>query len=45
MNLEGIIAITGNEGRRIGGIRKMEPIPVGSKLTKLILREFIFWKV
>ena len=38
-----IIAITGNEGRRIGGIRKMEPIPVGSKLTKLILREFIFW--
>tara|TARA_B100000029_G_scaffold479980_1_gene527563 strand:- start:3608 stop:4303 length:696 start_codon:yes stop_codon:yes gene_type:complete len=40
-----IIAITGNEGRRIGGIRKMEPLPVGSKLTKLILREFIFWKV
>ena len=44
-NKHKIIAITGNEGRRIGGIRKMEPIPVGSKLTKLILREFIFWKV
>ena len=38
-----IIAITGNEGKRIGGKRKMEPIPVGWDLTKLIILEFIFW--
>jgi len=38
-----IIAISGNEGRRIGGKRKMEPIPVGWDLTKLIILEFIFW--
>ncbi len=38
-----IIAITGNEGKRIGGKRKMEQIPVGWDLTKLIILEFIFW--
>ena len=38
-----IIAITGNEGKRIGGKRKMEPIQVGWDLTKLIILEFIFW--
>ena len=38
-----IIAIAGNEGKRIGGKRKMEPIPVGWDLTKLIILEFIFW--
>ena len=38
-----IIAISGNEGKRIGGKRKMEPIPVGWDLTKLIILEFIFW--
>ena len=38
-----IIAISGNEGKRIGGKRKMEPIPVGLDLTKLIILEFIFW--
>ena len=38
-----IIAISGNEGKRIGCKRKMEPIPVGWDLTKLIILEFIFW--
>ena len=38
-----IITISGNEGKRIGGKRKMEPIPVGWDLTKLIILEFIFW--
>ena len=38
-----IIAISGNEGKRIGGKRKMEPLPVGWDLTKLIILEFIFW--
>ena len=38
-----IIAISGNEGKRIGGKRKVEPIPVGWDLTKLIILEFIFW--
>ena len=38
-----IIAISGNEGKRIGGKRKMEQIPVGWDLTKLIILEFIFW--
>jgi len=40
-----IIDIAGNEGARIGGQRKMKPIPVGLDLSKLIIREFIFWKV
>ena len=38
-----IIAISGNEGKRIGGKRKMEPIPVGWDLPKLIILEFILW--
>ena len=38
-----IIAISGNEGKRIGCKRKFETIPVGWDLTKLIIQEFIFW--
>ena len=39
-----ICEIIGNERTRIGGERKMSPIPVGVGLSKQILREFIFWK-
>ena len=39
-----ICEIVGNEGERIGGQRKMSPIPVGALLSKSIIKEFIFWK-
>ena len=39
-----ICEIVGNEGERIGGERKMSPIPVGALLSKSIIKEFIFWK-
>ena len=39
-----IIEIVGNEGKRIGGARKMRPFYVGKLLSKEIIKEFIFWK-
>ena len=39
-----IIEIVGNEGKRIGGKRKMRPFYVGKLLSKEIIKEFIFWK-
>ena len=39
-----IIEIVGNEGKRIGGKRKMRPFYVGKLLSKQIIKEFIFWK-
>ena len=39
-----ICEIIGNERARIGGKRKMSPIPVGFGLSSQIIREFIFWK-
>jgi len=41
---QNICEIVGNEGARIGGKRKMSPIPVGALLSKSIIKEFIFWK-
>jgi glycosyltransferase involved in cell wall biosynthesis len=38
-----ICEIIGNERARIGGKRKMSPIPVGFGLSSQIIREFIFW--
>lgn len=38
-----IMEIVGNEGRRIGGIRKMRPFHDGVLLSKQIIKEFIFW--
>ncbi|OLB92344.1 MAG: hypothetical protein AUH25_00750 [Thaumarchaeota archaeon 13_1_40CM_38_12] len=40
-----IIEIMGNEGPRIGGKRKMRPLPTGAAISLLIIKEFIFWKV
>lgn len=39
-----ITEIVGNEGKRIGGTRKMRPFYVGKMLSKQIIKEFIFWK-
>ena len=39
-----ICEIIGNEGERIGGVRKMKPLPVGASLSLRIIKEFIFWK-
>ena len=39
-----ICEILGNEGERIGGVRKMKPLPVGASLSLRILKEFIHWK-
>ena len=39
-----ICEILGNEGERIGGVRKMKPLPVGASLSLRIIKEFIFWK-
>ena len=39
-----IYEIIGNEGERMGGIRKMKPIPVGASLSLEIIKEFIHWK-
>ena len=39
-----ICEILGNEGERIGGVRKMKPLPVGASLSSRIIKEFIHWK-
>jgi len=39
-----ITEIVGNEGKRIGGTRKMRPFYVGKLLSEQIIKEFIFWK-
>lgn len=39
-----ICEIQGNERARIGGTRKMKPLPVGASLSSQIINEFIFWK-
>ena len=39
-----ICEILGNEGERIGGVRKMNPLPVGASLSLRIIKEFIHWK-
>ena len=38
-----ICEIIGNEGKRIGGKRKMKPLSTGSELSLAIIKEFIFW--
>ena len=38
-----IFEIVGNEGSRIGGKRKMRPFQTGCLLTKMIVKELIFW--
>ena len=35
--------IVGNEGKRIGGKKKMRPLQVGALLSWQIIKEFIFW--
>ena len=39
-----ITEIIGNEGKRIGGEKKMRPFKVGADLSANIIKEFIFWK-
>ena len=39
-----ICNIDGNERTRIGGVRKMNPFPVGRTLSLEIIKNFIFWK-
>jgi len=38
-----ICEIIGNEGKRIGGKRKMKPLSTGAELSLAIIKEFIFW--
>jgi len=38
-----IFEIVGNEPERIGGKRKMQPFQTGCLLTKMIVKELIFW--
>ena len=38
-----ICEIVGNEGKRIGGKRKMRPLHVGAELSFNIIKEFICW--
>ena len=40
-----ICEIIGNEGKRIGGKRKMHPLSTGASLSLGIIKEFIFWKM
>ena len=40
-----ICNIDGNEGVRVGGVRKMRPLHVGATLSWEIIKNFIFWKV
>ena len=40
-----ICEIIGNEGKRIGGKRKMRPLSTGASLSWGIIKEFIFWKM
>jgi hypothetical protein len=42
---QNICEIIGNEGERMGGIRKMKPLPVGKALILGIIKEFIHWKI
>ena len=39
-----IYEIDSIEPKRIGGERKMRPLPVGARLSRQIIKEFIFWK-
>ena len=39
-----VFEIDGREPKRIGGQRKMKPLPVGASLSLQIIKEFIFWK-
>ena len=39
-----IFEIDGNEPKRIGGERKMDPLYTGYQLSKQIVKEFIFWR-
>ena len=40
-----ILEFVGNEGERIGGKKKMKPLPVGFDLSSQILREFFKWNI
>jgi len=39
-----VFEIDGREPKRIGGQRKMKPLPVGASLSLQIIKEYIFWK-
>ena len=39
-----VFEINGREPNRIGGQRKMKPLPTGASLSLQIIKEFIFWK-
>ena len=39
-----IIELVGNEPARVGGKKKMRPLPVGASLSWQIIREFFVWK-
>jgi len=39
-----VFEIDGREPNRIGGQRKMKPLPTGASLSLQIIKEFIFWK-
>ena len=39
-----VFEIDGREPDRVGGERKMKPIPTGASLSAQIIKEFIFWK-
>ncbi len=39
-----VYEIEGREPKRIGGQRKMRPLPVGAQLSYQIIKEFIFWE-
>ena len=39
-----IVEIVGNEGKRLGGKKKMKAMQVGANLSAHIIKEFIFWK-
>ena len=38
-----IFEIVGNEGKRIGGKRKVRSFQTGCLLVKMIVKELIFW--
>tara|TARA_B100001179_G_C18514582_1_gene370095 strand:- start:88 stop:765 length:678 start_codon:yes stop_codon:yes gene_type:complete len=39
-----IVEIVGNEGKRLGGKKKMKAMQVGANLSAHIIKEFIFWQ-
>ena len=39
-----IVEIVGNEGKRLGGKKKMKAMQVGASLSAHIIKEFIFWQ-